>query len=300
MRVQSQSPRFHRKDLDSIVKLYQAGAKLFYPSFVKRRSTMNNFDRIGTEGTFPALSVVNEGTSIPELDFRTPFYMDVTPYKYGGVFSVSSEAMETDKYGLITSRSMKLLRAEAKAKEILCADIHNLATSTSLATPDGLAFASASHLYNGGTFSNIVTGNPALSAASLAQAVNEMMYIQVDDEGDPMHYTGPYTLLIHPNNFELATRLVNATKYPTTNNNDPNVAGGFISNVVANPYFTSTTNWSLIADGADRPFVLLDRRAPRIEQKEGGDFRKDGEAFRITSMFTRYAEDPRGFIFSGA
>lgn len=298
MRITSQAPLFGRPGVDAIVQLYARNAKLFYPMFTKRRSTMNSFDRIGTEGTFPALSAVAEGASFPSIDYRTPFWKDVTPVKYGGIFTVSSEASETDKSGIIARKVTKLLRAADLVTEQLCADIHNLATSTSLATPDGVAFASASHLYNGGTFSNIVTGAPALSQAALELAINELMYAQKDDEGNPMPFMGPYTLLVHPAQVGLANRLVSAMKLPESNNNDPNWAGSFIGKVVANPFFTSTTAWSLISTGVDCPFVLLDRRGVRVRSDE--EFRKDAEAWRVDKIFTRYAEDPRGFIYSGS
>ena len=295
MRLQSSNALGHRPGLDMTVKLYQETAKLFYPLFTKSRSTNNSFDRISTAGTFQALSVVGEGTSFPDMDYRNPFVMDVTPLKYGGIFSVSSEAMETDKTGEIGRKTMKLLRAADKAIETLCADIHNLATSTSMTTPDGLALASASHLIDGAVASNIVTSSPALSATALATAVQELM-TQPDDSGDPMYFTGPYKLLVHPSNADLAHRLVEAQKYPTTNNNDPNWAGQMIDGVVVNPYFTNANKWSLLSSGSDNPFVLLKRRGVRVSTDE--DFRKDGMDTRVDVIFTRYPEDWRGFIFS--
>lgn len=296
MRVQSQNALGHRPGLDAIVKLYHADRKVFYPSFTKTRSTNNYFDRISTEGNFAALSAVAEGANFPDIDYRNPFTMDITPVKYGGIFGVSSEAMETDKTGAIARKSVKLLEAADKIKEQLCADIHNLATSTSLATPDGVAFASASHLYNGGTFSNIVTSNPALSVTALETAVQEIMYNQKDDAGDPIQFMGPYILLVPPALAGLANRLVSAMKYPTTNNNDDNWAGSMISKVVVNPYFTSTTAWSLLAMGSKNPFVLLERRGVKIDAEES--FRQDGMEYRVSEIFARYAEDPRGFAYS--
>jgi len=297
MRTQSSSAAYHHPNLDAVVKLYKAGAKVLYPQFTKQRTTTNDRDRIGTEGVFGVLSAVSEGGSFPQIDYRTPFTMDITPIKYGGIFSVSSEAKESDKHGIIAKRTTKLLRAADLTVDYLCADIHNLATSTSMPTPDGQAFASASHLYNGGTFSNIVTSTPALSISALETALQELMSAQKDDEGNPIMFMGPYTLLVPPALAGLANRLVSSLKFPTTNNNDPNWAGELISKVVVNPLFTSSTAWSLISQGQDCPFVLLERRGVQVDMDE--DFDKDGDKVRVNRIFARYAESPLGWIYSG-
>lgn len=298
MRIQSQTPLAHHPGLDAIVHLYDANAKRFYPMYTRSDSTNSSFKRIGTDGTFPALSAVSEGGSHPYIDYRTPFYKDITPVKYGGIFAVSSEATETDKNDIIARKTTKLLYAADLITEQLCADYHNLATSTSLATPDGVAPFSTSHLYNGGTFSNRVTSDPALSVTTLETAINELMYVQKDDEGNPMPFSGPYKLVVHPAQAGLANRLVSAMKMPTTNNNDPNWAGSFVDGVVACPFFSSTTNWSLLSTGNKNPFRLLMRRAVKVATKE--DFDKDGMKYRVNKIFTRYFEDARGAIFSAA
>ena len=284
--------------LDGIVKLYQSDAKLFYPSYSRVKTTTNDRDKIGTEGTFPVLTNIGEGDSHPIIDFRNPFTMEITPLKFGGIFSVSSEAMEAEKWGMIGRKATKLLQAEDKTKEYLLADIHNLATNAAFATPDGVAAASASHLYNGGTYSNIVTGTPVLSQVALELAINELMYAQKDDEGDPWGFSGPYNLLVHPAQAGLANRLVKAMKLPTTNNNDPNWAGEFIANVIPVPFFTSTTAWSLLSTGRKNPYILLNRRGVQVKMDD--DFSKDGSLVRVNSIFTRYMEDPRGWIYSGS
>lgn len=298
MRIISETPLAARPGLDAIVHLYDETAKRFYPMYTRADSTMNSYKRIGSDGPLPALSAVAEGQSHPIINYRTPFYKDITPVKYGGIFSVSSEASETDKNAIIARKTTKLLYSADLITEQLCADIHNLATSTSLATPDGVAFASTAHLYNGGTFSNRVTGDPVLSQTALETAINELMYVQKDDEGNPMGFMGPYALLVHPAQAGLANRLVSAMKIPQSANNDPNWAGSFVDKVIACPFFSSTTNWSLLSLGNKNPFRLLNRRSVKMATLE--DFEKDGMKYRINKIFTRYAEDPRGFIFSAA
>lgn len=295
MRVQSQAVLHHRPGIDSLVKLYKTSATTFYNQFTRTRSTTNVYDRIATEGTFGSLNPQSEGNPLDFIDFRTPFYMDVTPIKYGGRFEMASETSESDKTGIISRKVPKLLRAADKAVESRCAGFMNLATSTAFATPDGVALASASHLYEGGTFSNIVTGNPALSLVSLELALQELI-VQPDDSGDPMQFMGPYTLLVPAALAGLANRLVNAQKVPSSNNNDPNWAGSLINKVVVNPYFTSSTAWSLVAQGADNPLILLKRRDPKVKMYPVEE--SDAEGCAVTTIFAAYAEDPRGFIYS--
>jgi len=295
MRTTSVAILHHRTSIDTLVALYRKNARLFYPMYTRKDTTNNAIDKIATEGTFGAPGVVNEGTSIPEVDFRNPFYMDVQPLMYAQIFSASNRAIETDRTGMITRKISKLLRSADKAKESLCADFMNLATSTANPTPDGLALASASHLYSGGTASNVVTGNVVLSATGLETGLQEM-FTQVDDSGDPMQFSGKKTLIVHPSNYARAMRLTGAAKMPETSNNDPNWAGSMIANVVQLPYMDSTTAWALVEQGSDNPLVFLEGRGTKVESDE--EFRKDGMSWKVTSIFTRYPQDWRGFIYS--
>lgn len=299
MRIQSQAPLFAREGLNKIVDMYLNNPGLRWNKFVRVETNRDNFFRVATVGDFEPAAEINEGTGITYQDFQTPYYRDYYPIKRAIGFSVSTETLESAKYGYMDDRGRKMARAVVKAKEADCGNFINLATSSSGVnapiTPDGLSFANAAHLYQNGTFSNILTGNLALSVSSLATAIQQLMR-QPSHTGDPMMFEGPYKLLVPPELADLANRLVRTQKYPTTNNNDINWGGDHVSEVIVNPYFTSTTAWALVCDNDWNPMQLVSRRPATV--REQFDIDKDGWKYTTTEIWVKYPKDPRGFLYS--
>lgn len=262
MRIQGNAPAFHKSGaLDLVFKVWSD--KQGQPRYAKYTSSMktdNYFVRMGTEGDFQPAAPVGPTEVVTPQDFQTPFYKDIYPRIYALAFIVEDLAKESDKHGIISDKGRKMFRAIERAMELDAAEFMTLGTTTSVATPDGLALFSAAHLLQTGTASNIVTGNPALSVVSLAQACQELLK-QTWHTGEYVDSMGKYNLLVPPDLADLANRLVNATKYPTTNNNDPNWGGGQIGEVIVNPYFTSTTAWALVpAEKDENPLKIVTRR----------------------------------------
>lgn len=302
MRTQSEAPLLHRPGVDLLVEMY-ANHKRVYTEFVRQIDNNNSFYRVATEGDFEPALVVNEATGVEYQNFETPYNRDYNYYKRGIGFSLSWETMNRGKYGLYADRGKKMGDSIRKSIEADMANFINLATTTPTATnvqnvpvtPDGVQLASASHLRQGGTYSNIVTGNPALSVTSLAQAIQELIR-QPSHTNDPMMFMGPYKLLVPPELADLANRLVKSQKYPTTNDNDPNWGGGFISEVVVNPYFTSTTAWALAMTGAENPLVMVNSSGLRTYDQY--DIDVDGKKFASFQIWAKVPRDPRGFVYS--
>lgn len=299
MRIQSEAPLLHRPGVDLVVEMYALSPDRIYPKYVREIDNDNNFYRVHTEGDFEAALIVNESTGIQYQDFETPYVRDYNFYKRGVGFSISKEAMQTAKYGYLADRGEKMGDAIRKSKEADMANFMNLATSTSTIyapiTPDGLSLASASHLRAAGLYSNIVTGNPALSVTSLAQAIQELIR-QPSHTNDPLMFMGPYTLLVPPELADLANRLVKTQKYPTTNDNDINWSGSYVTEVVVNPYFTSTTAWALVVQGRKNPLLMVNRVV--LDTDDDKDIDVYGMKYTAVSIWSKVPKDPRGFIYS--
>jgi len=250
------------------------------------------------EGDFPAATVMNQGTGVSFEDYKTGPYKDFTGIKRGIGFAVAREVVESDVYGVVKKRGPKMARAMVRTIEADMANQMNLATSTVVTPPDGVALA-GTHTYDGGTFSNVITGNPALSITALEQAIQEMM-IQPSQTGDFLMLDGPYNLLVPPQLYMLAKRLVDTTRgLPQTLNNDINAVNslGFIKDVIVNPFFTSPTAWMLVvADDEENPMKMLNRRD--FDTQEEFDKVKDVQIVVCTQIWARMLQDWRGSCYS--
>lgn len=295
MRIENTSLPFSRPGLDYVIALYNKNRNNFYTQFTVAEANTKPFIRVATEGDFQAASEVGQGEPIDFQDWQTPFYRDYTFRKRALGYTEASETSLSDLYGAYSRKMPKMLKSIDRAMEFDAAEFLNLATSTTVPTPDGLALASAAHLLDVGTYSNILSGNPPLSVTSLAQAKTEI-FKQVSHTGEPMAYDGDLVLLVHPDRQDLAYRLINADKQPTTGDNDPNWAGQKVK-LVVNPYFSSTTAWALVAaDKASNPLKMVTRRG--VLRKEDYDINRDAYVFTATCIWLKAAMDWRGFVYS--
>lgn len=299
-RIESIQLPFTHAGLDKVVQLYRTKLNLRYKSFVAENEDSQGYLMIAQEGDFPAATEINQGTGVAFEDFKLGPYKQILPVKRGIGFAVAHEVIESDVAGLIKKRAPKMARAMARTKEADLANHMNLATGTQVTPPDGAALA-GTHNYDGGSFSNIIgspdgNANPALSIGALEMAIADMS-LQPSQEGDYIGFDGPYTLLVHPSLWGLARRLVESDKFPTTFNNDPNVAKGMIKDVVVNPFFTSPTAWALVITGDDEnPLRCWNRRAPTLKEEE--DITRDLQLVVLTEIWARYLTDWRGFEYS--
>lgn len=301
MRIQSAAPDFHRPGyFDYVIQLFNKNPKLVYTEYTKDGSTKNYSVKVATEGDFLPAAEFNESNPIDFQDFETPYRAEYFPLSRGIGFASTWLALEADYWGIIKNRAQKMNRAIVKAMEADVANFINLATSTATpnaaTTPDGLSLASTAHLYALGTYSNVTTGNPPVGINGLTTAVQEIM-LHPTHTGDPMMIQGPYNWIVPTAQADLANRIVRTQKYPTTNDNDINWAGGFVNKVIVNPYLTSTTAHMLVpASDEDNPLEVVWRRKPRVKEQEAIEF--DGIKFTTTAVWVKVPNDWRGVAYS--
>lgn len=298
-RIEGEALPFGHAGIDRIVKLYADKLPAIWSQFVNKEENRESYYRVAQEGDFGAAVEVNQGVGISPQDFQTGPYKDTTAIKRGIGFGVAREVVESDVTGIIKRRAPKMARAMLRTLEADMANNVNLATSTIVSTPEGTALAGTQTI-NTGTFSNILTGNPALGITSLEQACQEMM-IQPSQTGDFMMFSGPYALLVPPQLMFLAQRITGKPdpgngRQPETFNNDGAPVRSHISKVVVDPFFTSPTGWAIVVDTEENPLLMVDRRP--YDGQEEFDKLKDVYIYVATQIWSRVLKDWRGFIYS--
>ena len=254
--------------IDEVLKLQGKDETSIFRRYVDVISNKMEYYRLQTMGGLGPATPVNQGQGIGFDDYTTPFRKDYYPLKYGVGFGITTEALERDPYNVWKQKANDMARSIKLAQEISCASMINQATSGTFTCPDGVTFASASHLRATGTYSNILVGNSPLSITALESAVNQDL-AQVDHVGMPVMYSGTYSLLVPPALAQLAQRLVKAAYLPQSNDNDPNVVAGSVTNVVVNPFFTSTTAWAIVANEKwYNPMKMVMNRETRLREME--------------------------------
>ncbi|MEW5875817.1 MAG: Mu-like prophage major head subunit gpT family protein [Candidatus Zixiibacteriota bacterium] len=156
---------------------------------------------------------------------------------------------------------------------------------------DGVAFYSASHTFgNSAAYDNVdtaVLNSDGVAYNALWAAINTAQ----GDHGVPLGYV-PTDLVVHTNNRFTARKMLNAEVLGT----DTNVNKGDV-NLVITPFLTTTTEWHLIAKGADAPFLLVVDVPPTFTDQMGEDsdgvFRKEVVAVKIACKCATANGDPR-------
>jgi len=183
---------------------------------------------------------------------------------FESTIAVDRRAIEDDQLDLIRLRIRDLaFRVSAHRHQIV---VEALANGFSATGYDGQSLFSTAHPTNSGTYSNRTTN--ALSAASLADAMSQMMTVP-DDSGTPLGIL-PDTLVIGPKLQWTASELLESPvvvyKGSTTDSASPtNYRNAFQGrlNVVISPFLTGTSDdyWFLLDTKRPIRAVLLQQRS---------------------------------------
>ena len=291
-------------------ELARAGVDKFFPIFSQKQQriyrkvgwnserTTQQFVRMYQEGGFGYATQVNEAAAIPTDSFSTIYNKDYYWVKRGLGWKASFEKIETDQYGVTKRVAQKMAKAMEMTKESTAAAVFNNATSIAGAYvgPDGVALVSATHPYNGGTWSNRGVGatntDVDLSVLTLEQAIEKNMDI-VNYRGVPDPVAGPFKLFVPTALAGLANRLAKSQLLPSGNNNDTNWAGGLITEVIPNPWLTDSDAWYLVSGNQDEHgLFMLTHGGRRVSKKIYEE--TEEVAFFLTEKWLFHFMDARG------
>jgi len=173
--------------------------------------------------------------------------------QYGLGFAITQEMMEDGvalKVGQKMAESLKL--SMLRTREIISASVYynGFSAPTTTEGGDGVAIFANNHPTPGGNFSNVPVTPASLSEASIEQMVIDTNLFK-DNRGQIIQVV-PQKIIVHPNNQFVARRVLGSYLRSGSADNDINAVRsmGILSdsNVVVDPYLTSTTNWFVKTD----------------------------------------------------
>ena len=277
-----------------------ASAPQFAPLLYKKESSTKNYEEY-VQSVGPGVAVVKpEGTPISYDGMQQGFVTRGTNVAYGLGMITTHEELKDNLYMKLTQqRVQRLRRAFDETRNINAVNLYNRAFNASYAGGDGVSLLNTVHPnFSGGTWQNKLVVDSAFSQAAVEDMLILMMQAK-DDKG----YIEPLMgdkLIVHPNNFFNAQRVMKTQQQVGTNNNDINpinvmnlLGGGLVSC----PYLTATGPW-FITTNAQEGLIWQEREALEIWEDNDADTRnfKVGAYERYTFLWA----NPRGLYGSNA
>lgn len=220
------------------------------------------------------------------------------PLKYTNGFMISQEMIEDGNGDVVSKlRTSELKKAFLEADEILGANVYNRAFNSSYTGGDGKELCSNAHpLLNGGTFSNLITGNPDFSEAALEAALIQLKTV-VNERGIKANLHA--RMLIIPDALEYdVARLIDNPDRPATADRDINVInrkGKVPDGYLVNTYLTDSDAWFLTTDCVNAMKAIV-RREMRMD--EDNDFDTQNAKFVASERKDWGWSNPRGILGS--
>lgn len=286
-----------RPGLNKIIELFQENAPQYWKQFFQTDTTKETFYRFIGEGDLGPATEVNEGQFIAEDDFRLSGTLDIRPIKYAKKLGFTTESMETDQYGVVAKAGNKMGRSIVDAMEALAADVVNSCDSAAAGytTLLGLAWASNSQTYDGGTFDNLDT--TAFGAEALISGIQDLRR-QKSDRGNPYEIRGPIGLGYPIGLAGSVQRVLKASGLAGTANNDANpfmASAAFkVQDLGANIRFTDDDAWYLFDLGSKNHMPMMVTRGA-LRTKRWDDGHRDRTFMTAIKIMAARAVSPYGF-----
>lgn len=215
-------------------------------------------------------------------------------------YIVTMEELEDDLYMEVSKRrSGALARAMRQTKENIAADIYNRAFNGSYPIGDGVSLLNTAHPNtSGGTFANKLTVDADLSQAAIEDMLILIMQA-TDDRGNKINNM-PKSLIVTPNNWFNANRIIKSAFESGSANNDINVlkqTNALPGGIVLNHYLTNSNNW-FIRTNIKNGLKHYERVAISFDQDN--DFDTYNLKAKCRERYSFGATDPRAIYGSNA
>lgn len=235
----------------------------------------------------PLATLIPEGTAFSSSRPAQGFAKTFTPYKKGGMVSLTKEMIEDFRVDAMSAWAKKLGESIAQTREIDAMNIYNNAFS-SVVAQDGLSLINASHVVGDLTFSNALANNPDLSETSLQAALSQFETAFIRSNGTYINLKPRY-LVVAPGNKRYAKELVGSEGKPDTADNNMNSMRDDGLIVVSSPYLTDSIGWFLQAAPEQTGLFIVERQG--IETASSGF--NEGVGFTTDSALIKasYRED---------
>jgi len=280
--------------------------KIFFDEYSVAPSEFDKIFKVenapaGDHYTGSELSPLGQLREVPEGD-GIQFDLPVEGHKktiyydaYGLGFQITPQMYKDDLTGNFRQMPQKLAKSAAQKPNLVAFDIFNNAFDSETSW-DGQYVFDTDHvtLKSGETIANEPGTASALSETSL-QAAFEYFDQLVDEAGNPLDLTGPFTLIV-PNELKYtAKKLMKNVGQIGTENNDLNVVGtedGVVDayNLHVSRYLTSSTAWFLCSPSHQFYFFWKDR----AELNSADDFYTGNALFKVWMRFSAFVMDYKG------
>ena len=211
---------------------------------------------------------------------------------YGLAFALTKVLVEDgDHIRLGQVYARHLAQSLVETKELLSANVLNVAFNSAYLGGDGVSLINTAHPIVNGTFSNQLA-----TAAVLSQTSLEQMLIQVrqavDNNGKKIRLV-PRQLVVAPGNIFQAEVLLKSVLRTGNANNDINPVksiGLLDEGAAVLSRLTSATAWWVQTDAPEGMKLLMRRR---LEKTMEGDFETDSMRYKATERYIPGFTDPR-------
>lgn len=207
-------------------------------------------------GVGPA-GVKNEGDSALVDSINQDFGFHQPIITYAKQIRITKEAIDYNLYENLPELAAKeLVKAHKVTDDLNAVYVINSGVTSGINWGDGVNFFSASHpIQAGGTNTNLV-------AQALSEDAMETAYITINNIVNPDGNLGDYTgkKLVVPTQLMFLAKKIVGTPYQTySTNNNINVVGGMVEEVVVWKRITSTTTWIVTTDAENGMLSVRDK-----------------------------------------
>jgi len=216
-------PLIHREGLlklinDGIMNV-PATFKSIVPNTINSRQA---YEQIQTHAGLGLFQNFNEAEGVSYDSIVPRFTKTYTPILRSLGLKHTKQSAQKDLYSFIKTFAPMISESAVATRNLLACNVLNLGfSSTTMASPDGVALFSASHpiIQYGTTSSNY--GTDSLSGLALESAIQTVRDTKTD-RGLPKYYRGGFNLVVGPLNEGIAHRAVKSVGLQGTANNDTN------------------------------------------------------------------------------
>jgi hypothetical protein len=241
---------------------------------------------------FGAAPQLPDGTPVTYQQGGVLFLKRYVYKVYGLAFALTKVLVEDgDHIRLGQVYARHLAQSLVETKELLSANVLNVAFNSAYPGGDGVSLINTAHPIVNGTFSNQLT-----TAAVLSQTSLEQMLIQVrqavDNNGKKIRLV-PRQLVVAPGNIFQAEVLLKSVLRTGNANNDINPVksiGLLDEGAAVLSRLTSATAWWVQTDAPEGMKLLMRRR---LEKTMEGDFETDSMRYKATERYDVGFTDPR-------
>lgn len=269
-----------------------------YTSLFDKYTSSRNYEEDVGISSFGLAQVRTEGGPVSYDIEQQGFLTRYTHLEYALGFIITKVMFEDDLYSIVGQRRANALaRAMRLTKEIIGANVYNRAFNSAFTGGDGKAMIASDHPnVAGGTWSNQIAVAADLSEAALEQAIIDIMKF-TDDRGLRIKAM-PQSLIVAPENWAEASRILDTEYRVGTPNNDINVLNNqskFSGGLVVSQFLTDPDAWFIRTNVPDG-LKYFERVADNFAMDN--DFDTDNAKFKARARYSFGWTDPRAIYGS--